>query len=437
MTRRRRSVGAALAVLALLAGTAGPAAAAPGPPGAKQYYFDQWGVPAIWASGARGQGVVIAELDTGVNGDLPEFGDKILPGLDLGSDGGDGRDDRDTDDFGHGTAMASLMVADPGTFGITGLAPDAKILPVAIPLQGTADAASDDRLPEAIRYAADNGAKIISMSLGGERSPSQDPVPCPAAEQEAILYAMSKGAVLVAASGNDGQKGSPVTDPGVCLGVVSVGAVDSDGDVATFSSQHPYLTLTAPGVAIASLSKVPGNGYSGDGTSQATAITSAALALAWSAHPELDGRGLVSRLLATLQPGKGQTAGQHSDAYGYGTLAANRLVGDSVDTTATANPVYDRAAPFLARYTASLNAVAVEPGPSPSGAPPAAGSVGEPPAELGSVFYLAVVAGVAGVLLAVAALLLRRRFRPRPAGCATLGPPPDPGGRPLEERSHP
>ena len=390
---------------ATLGATAPSAGAAPGPPGAKQYYFDQWDVPGIWASGARGQGVVIAELDTGVNAALPEFGDKILPGLDVGAAGGDGRTDRDTDDFGHGTAMASIMVANPGTYSITGLAPDARILPVGIPLQGTSDAADDDRLPEAIRWAADHGAKIISMSLGGERTPSKDPVPCPASEQEAVFHAMSKGAVLVAASGNDGRKGSPVADPGVCLGVVSVGAVDSDGDVAGFSSQHPYLTMSAPGVAIASLSKVPGSGYSGD----ATAITSAALALAWSAHPDLDAKGVVTRLLATLQPGKGQQAGTHSNAYGYGTLAADRLVRDAVDADAD-NPIYTAAAPFVARYDQSLSVRAAPVGPTAPAPPAAAIAPGDPPRLLGTPFWLACVVGVAGLLLAVAALVLRRRL---------------------------
>lgn len=408
--RRLACVAAVVALTAAATGVAAPGAgAAPGPPGAEQYYFDQWDVPAIWATGARGQGIVIAELDTGVNAALPEFGDKILPGLDLGSAGGDGRTDRDTDDFGHGTAMASIMVANPGTYSITGLAPDARILPIGIPLQGTSDASDDDRLPEGIRWAADHGAKIISMSLGGERTPSKDPVPCPSDEQEAVYYAMSKGAVLVAASGNDGQKGSPVADPGVCLGVVSVGAVDSGGDVASFSSQHPYLTMTAPGVAIASLSKVAGSGYSGDGTSQATALTSAALALAWSAHPELDAKGLVTRLLATLQPGKGQQAGTHSNAYGYGKLDAARLVRNAVDVDA-GNVVYAAAAPFIARYQQSLAVKAAPLGPKAAKPPTAAIAPGDPPGQLGTPFWLACVVGVAGLLLALAALVLRRRL---------------------------
>src|SRR5206468_2539702 len=83
----------------------------------------------------------------------------IVPGTDLG-EGGDGRSDREINAFGHGTAMASIMVARAGLFGITGLAPGAKILPIAVPLTGTTDAGQPDKLPDAIRYAADHHAKI-------------------------------------------------------------------------------------------------------------------------------------------------------------------------------------------------------------------------------------------------------------------------------------
>jgi hypothetical protein len=153
-------------------------------------------------------------------------------------------------------------------------------------------------------------------------TPAQDSVPCPSDEQSAIDYAVARGAIVVAAGGNSGLSGSPVEDPGVCLGVVSVGAIDSHGVVAPFSSRHPYLTLVAPGIGIASLGRVPGAAYLGDGTSQATAITSAALALVWSKHPSLTGREIVTRVLATLK----HRAPTHDPAYGYGSLAVRPAV---------------------------------------------------------------------------------------------------------------
>ena len=196
------------------------AAAAPGPQAAPEWWFDTWNVPALWVAGARGQGVTIAEIDTGVNAALPELAGKILPGKDFGGAAGDGRTDRDQDAFGHGTAMASIMVARPTLLDITGLAPDARVLPIAVPIQGTSDASASDHVPDAIRWAVDHHAKVISMSLGGRRDPVQDTVPCPSDEQSAIDYAVARGAIVVAAGGNSGQIGSPVEDPGVCLGVV-------------------------------------------------------------------------------------------------------------------------------------------------------------------------------------------------------------------------
>ncbi|WP_375482058.1 S8 family serine peptidase [uncultured Jatrophihabitans sp.] len=340
---RRLAALVAAAGLAVAMGPAAPAAAAPGPPNAPEYWFDSWGVPALWSSGARGQGVTIAEIDSGVNAALPELAGRVVPGTDLGV-GGDGQVDRERSSFGHGTAMASIMVARPGLLDITGLAPDAKVLPVAVPLTGTTDAQRPDRLPDAIRYAADHGAKIINMSVGGLRDPATDDTPCPEDEQQAVFHALGKGAVVVASVGNTGPTRNTVEEPAVCLGVVSVGAVDRQGVVASFSAREPFLTVTAPGVDIPSLGRTAGDAFSGDGTSQATALVSAALALAWSAHPQLTNRQLVARLLATVD-GRRTTP---SSADGYGRLDAGTLVRARVPADAP-NPVFAAAAPFSER----------------------------------------------------------------------------------------
>lgn len=409
--RGMRGVFAVLVTLGLSGVLCPAAVAAPGPPDAPQYYFDQWNIPGLWATGIRGQGVIIAEIDTGVNAALPELAGKIMPGTDFGVAGGNGQVDRDTDQFGHGTAMASIMVASPGTFGISGIAPAASILPIALPLVGTADASTNDRLPDAITYAADHGAAIISMSLGETRRPANDSVPCPQQLQDAVFYAMSKGAILVAASGNQGQTGSPVVDPGVCLGVVAVGAVDSAGLVAGFSSRHPYLALSAPGVDIASLSRVPGRAYSGQGTSQATALTAAALALVKSAHPDLSARAVVARMLQTAQPGPGVPAGRRDPGYGYGRIDVNRAVRAQISADAP-NPVYDAALPFLARYQASLRATAAPPPPKLQPAPlgPAVTS-SPPPPQIPRQAWLAAAVATAGLVLLLTTLFWCRPGR--------------------------
>jgi subtilisin family serine protease len=402
---------AALVAAALLTATAAPAAAAPGPSDAPQYWFDTWQVEQLWQSGARGQGVTIAEVDTGVNAQLPELKANVLPGKDFGRTG-DGRIDREVNEFGHGTAMASIMVGRQGLLGITGLAPSAKLLPIAVPLTGTTDAAHDDHLAEAIRWAVDNGGKVISMSLGATRDPAEESVPCPAAEQAAVYYALGKGAVLLAAAGNHGLGTNAVEEPGVCLGVVSVGAVDQAGAAADFSSKHRYLTLAAPGVDIASLSRVPGSAYSGDGTSQATAIAAGVVALVWSKYPKLTGEQIVTRVLATLD----QRRTKRDTGIGFGVINAYRAVTGRVPSGAL-NPVYAAAAPFLARDRAFAKAArAVTPKRAADNlAPTGTFSVGSAPRVFVPKVLGAIATAAAGLLaliaLTVAAGVGRRRRR--------------------------
>ncbi|MGN6607481.1 MAG: S8 family peptidase, partial [Jatrophihabitans sp.] len=421
---------AALTAAALVATVAPvvtpPAGATPGPANAPEYWFDSWRISDLWSQGIKGRGITIAVVDTGVNAALPQLRGKVLAGTNLGSAGGDGRIDRDVDEFGHGTAMASIMVADPGPFGITGLAPSATVLPVAVPLNGTTDVGADDRLPQAIRYAADHGANIINLSLGGKRTPSQDGVACPPDEQDAVYHALREGVIVVAAAGNDGPTHNAIEEPGVCLGVIAVGAVDASGTVAPFSSREPYLTVSAPGVNVPSLSRVPGVGYSGDGTSQAAALVSAVLALVWSAHRAEPAQRIVTRLLATLVGRRSRP----SPAYGYGQVDAYRAVSATVAADA-ANPVYSAAAPFLARAGACAAATRA---PSPAASGPAGeggfGSyrVGAPPRQSASSVGAGVTTAVTGLVLLVALLLLalrtRRRAAHAAAGSAASGPPP-------------
>ena len=409
----------ALGLLALSAvPLASPAGATPGPVNSPEYWFDSWQVPALWAAGARGQGVTIAEIDTGVTASLPELSGRVLRGTDLG-ESGDGQVDRELNPFGHGTAMASIMVARPGLLDITGLAPGAKILPIAVPLNGTSETQDGSALPAAIRYAANHGAKIISMSVGGKQYPKYDAVPCPTVEQAAIFYALSKGAVVVASVGNTGPTDNVVEEPAACLGVVSVGAVDESGTVASFSAREPYLSLVAPGVDVPSLGRIPGDAFSGDGTSQATALVSAALALAWSKYPAISGEQLVTRLLATLDA----HTDTPSDAYGYGLLDAFTLVNDSVAPDAP-NPVYAAAAPFQGRSAAFAHPSLARPAPAATTPARVSGAyaVAHPPRRTDRVTYGLGLAA-AGVLALVAlAGVGTRRQRSAPGGEPLGGP---------------
>ena len=417
----------ALSMLMLMPPTA--ASAAPGPASAPQWWFDYWNVAQLRAQGITGEGITIAVVDTGVQGDILELSSKVLSGTDFTGRGGDGRVDYDVDDFGHGTAMSSLMVASPGYAGIEGIAPDAKLLPIAVPLAGAGPTglSATDALPQAIRWAADHGASIISMSLGGDRDPARDTLPCPVGHQDAITYAISKGAIVVAASGNGGEDGSPVEEPGVCLGVVSVGSVDSSRSVSPFSSRHPYLTVSAPGQQIATLSKVRGVAYVGEGTSQATALTSAALALVWSRFPTLSGREIVTKLLNSAED---LGPAGRDEEYGYGFIRPDLAISSSIDSGAP-NPVYDGIAPYLPTDAPS-ESVAPAPPAGTAAAPPGTVEISAAPPDVPPLVVLGAIAAAVGVVPLWVLLVFgirgrrRRRRQELPVTILAPGPAPDP-----------
>jgi subtilisin family serine protease len=373
----------------------GPARATPGGPGAPQYYLDHWHAARLWASGVTGHGVTIAEIDTGVDAGNGVFAGRLVAGTDFGNLGGDGRTDRDRNPYGHGTSMASIMVGGPGRLGIRGLAPGARLMPVAIPIDGTSDAAPNDHLGEAIRWAADHGARIISLSLAGV---ARRAAACPADEQQAVFHALRRGALVFAASGNSGPHDDAPEDPGSCLGVASVGAVNRRGTVARFSSRHRYLTLTAPGVDIASIGP-GGRPFAGNGTSQATALASAAAALVWSAHPSLTASQVLARLIATTD----RHSPRPSAAYGFGVVNAYRAVTAPVPKDAP-DPVYALAQRFLPG--AVQRRVTPPPAVSTAAAAPGRYAVRRPsaPSHAATIAW-AVVAGVG--LLGLIALLIR------------------------------
>ena len=215
---------------------------------------------AIGATGDRsgwGLGVMVAVVDSGVE-NHPTFADHQVTHVDLVNDGQPFN--------GHGTAMASLIGGE--NWQAAGVAPAAQILDIRV---ADASGMSDSfTLAQGITQAADSGAHIINISLGtyGDSSTVRD----------AITYAQSKGAVIIAAAGNDATA-NQLSFPASIPKVISVGGVDADYVQAYFSNSGPGLDLVAPAVGIQS---AYGKSYViiGDGTSQATALVSGVLAQA-------------------------------------------------------------------------------------------------------------------------------------------------------------
>ncbi|MCI0490384.1 MAG: S8 family serine peptidase [Blastocatellia bacterium] len=241
---------------------------------------------------SRGAGTVVAVVDTGIDFSHPVFAGRLWqddrPNADLEGDGIDNDEDGLIDDargwdFVDNDNDPSEKAADPettvaghGTFIaglITMLAPDCRILPIrAFPPEGMSDAFT---VAAAVKYAADHGADVINLSLG---SPDVSPL-----LEDAINYASERGAVLVAAVGNENSE-MPAQYPSSSPDVMAIAAIDLSSHKAAFSNYGRHVDLSAPGANL--ISAYPGGGEaayaSWSGTSFAAPLASAEAALVLS-----------------------------------------------------------------------------------------------------------------------------------------------------------
>ena len=383
MTKLVRGASAVLAGCALALAFAAPARA-------DAVRDSEWHVGFLHLAEAQrisqGDGVTVAVIDTGVDATHPDLQGNVLPGIDAWSPARDGH----TDQRGHGTAMASLIAGhghgDGGRDGILGVAPKAKILPVAVFPPGSTDAQPQyppADLAAGIRWAADQGVQIINMSLGGSSDRRV---------QDAVNYAASKGVVMVAAAGNL-PDANEVNYPAAYEPVIAVSGIDRTGEFGSFSVSGRGVDLAAPGADIPGA--IPGSGYfTASGTSNSTAIVSGVLALLKSKYPTLSPDQLFQRLKATAID-KGPAG--YDNQYGWGVidpLAA--LTRDFGDTSS---------APPSGSASSAAKAVA----PAGSNTQPATGSTATNPAVLAAVVTAAAIALVAVVITLV---WLARRRRP-------------------------
>lgn len=327
--------GAGLAlVLAVL--PALPAAAAVAAPGdatrqSQQWVFDMMDVGAAWQV-TEGAGVTVAVIDSGVYPDISDLsGGTVIQGPNLT---GLATSEANPNWGQHGTWMASIIAGhghNGGYDGIMGIAPQAKILSIrVIPDKGDPgyrkynqepEETIQDELATGIRTAVKDGAQVISMSIGYS-APS-------GVVRAAIDYAHSRGAVLVASSGNSGnndtQHGAgnpdiaPVSFPAEYPGVLSVGAVTSQGVPATFSSGNLSVRIAAPGKGIPAEGR-DGLYYTVDGTSPACALVAGVAALLKARYPGISPAQVTEALTATAQ----QTpSGSYSVLTGFGIVDAD------------------------------------------------------------------------------------------------------------------
>lgn len=205
----------------------------------------QWALDALKGEtvnqSTTGSGVKVAVIDTGVKSSHSDLSANVLSGADFVNPGTSANDEN-----GHGTHVAGIIAAVANNKrGIAGLAPKAKILPVRV--LGRDGSGTSDNVARGIIYAADNGARVINLSLGSTQQST--------AMRSAVAYAISKNVLVVAAAGNRGCPflfGAPTEYPAAYPGVVGVGAVTTSIRRASFSSCGSWVDVVAPGAGIVS-----------------------------------------------------------------------------------------------------------------------------------------------------------------------------------------
>ncbi|MFB9574463.1 type VII secretion-associated serine protease mycosin [Streptomyces yanii] len=259
---------------------------------------------------STGKGVVVAVIDTGVDASNPDLQGQVLKGKDF-APGESG--DEQTDYDGHGTGMAGLIAGTGGARGgdgAFGLAPGAKILPLRIP-DKAANLEADIKqfntaVPAAIRYAADRGAKVINLSQAASEGSQQ--------LTNAVKYALDKGSLVFAGTGNDAKTGNVVKYPGATPGAVGVGAIGKNLKKAGESQFGPQVDLSAPGDEMIHACSSKTHLCTSHGTSDATALA----ALIWSKHPDWTNNQVLRVMLNTAS---GPTDGaKRNDYVGYGAV---------------------------------------------------------------------------------------------------------------------
>jgi type VII secretion-associated serine protease mycosin len=312
-TRTVRALGVTTLTGALMLAVA-PAASA------DQTRDAQWALETLQAKSAwdvsRGAGVTVAVIDTGVNAGHVDLEGNVLRGKDFIDGDDDASPVSSEEQATHGTEIASIIAGhghgEGAADGVMGLAPEAKILPIRVNIEGQSGFSDE------IRYAVDSGASIINISM--TLQDSQYANSASPEDLKAISYALDKDVLIVAGAGNDGTQGD-LPFPANSAGVVAVGGIDRSGSAWGDSNSGPGIMLTAPAERIVSAGW-PGNKLRiTDGTSNSTAFVSGAAALLRSKYPDLTAGQIANRLVKTaVLPDASKGTSLPDERYGYGII---------------------------------------------------------------------------------------------------------------------
>jgi subtilisin family serine protease len=308
----------------------------------KQWNLRKIGAEAAWDITTGSSAVTIAILDSGVDLNHPDLAAKIVAGYDAVSD-----DDVPQDGNGHGTHVAGIAAAiSDNAVGIAGVAWGALIMPVQI--LNSIGMGTTGTAIEGITWAADHGAQVINLSVGGT-SPSSS-------LQDAVNYAHDRGVLLIAGAGNLYDSTNATTYPAACDNVVAVGATGHLDEHASYSNTGAYLDLTAPGGNATSNSDPDpdhwifstyrhwgGSTYAGmTGTSQAAPHVAGLAALMLSVNAGLGNEQLTDLLQSTSvdlgSPGWDQVFGHGRIDAEAAVLAARSAQAATATSTPTRTP---------------------------------------------------------------------------------------------------
>jgi thermitase len=255
-------------------------------------FGQQWGLQKIQGPQASdintgSAAIVVAVIDTGVDLKHPDLQGKIIAGRNVLRP-----DDPPQDDGGHGTHVAGTIAATlNNSIGIAGVAPGVSIMPIKV--LRSSGAGRDSSVATGIRWATDNGARVINMSFTGTDASS--------ALTEAVAYAASRNVVLVAAAGN--ERSSTPNYPAATESAIAVAATDTSDRRAFFTNYGNWIDVSAPGTRIVSTYWDRGSSYQSDsGTSMAAAHVSGVAALLLSVRPGLTTAEVEGILKATADP---------------------------------------------------------------------------------------------------------------------------------------